>query len=136
MSLLLSHTEAVQGALQVTGLLTSFYAQHESYRPVVRAVLHLLRTHGALNKHGWKQNVGQAVKTATTALMCAALKIVYPHLATEEQVLSALASFDAPRLAIIWMPAAEVVSGDWLTACDDWVVKQERRWRCTPTYAN
>ena len=128
-SLLLTDTESGQEALQATRLLKAFYDQHKEYGSVVRAVLARLREKGSLNKHGWGQTVGQAMKTATMALWCAALKVKVPRLNTEADLYWALASFDAPRLAVQWRPWRQAPGGS-RTLYDGWEAKEESCYCC------
>ena len=102
MSLLLSDKASARGALGITSFLRSFYEERQSYRGVVQAVVARLRDAGALNKHGYGHSVGQAMKTASTALLCASLKVTAPSLSTETDVLRALAAFDSTRWVVIF----------------------------------
>ena len=133
MRLLLSDEASARGALGITSFLKSFYEERQPYRVVVQAVVARLRDAGALNKHGYGHSVGQAMKTASTALLCASLQVTDPSLSTETDVLRALAAFDSTRWVVILRVASGAEVGTELaarnTAGEAWTI-QQKRWCC------
>ena len=104
-------------------------------------MLNKLREARALNEHGVGAAVGQAVKTASAAFFCAGLQVGSSDLATEADLLAAMAGFDSKR----WMftverkrpvHIGEVESGVALGGTPDeaWVIARERRRQRSPEF--
>ena len=97
MSVLLTDVAGARRALEMSAFLESFYKRLPVYRGVVLDVLTRLRKHKAINVHGVGEAVGQSIKTASLAFLCAGLTNCHPldGLDTADKVLAALAAFDA-----------------------------------------
>ena len=94
-SLLVTTVEEARAQLGITAYLRKYYAEHDEYREVVRRVIQMLRQGDVLNKHGKKATVGTDMKTVSAAFWCAGLRKLNRGLATEDEVLRAMAIFDA-----------------------------------------
>ena len=95
----------------------------------MHAVLTRLRVATVLNKHGVGAVVGQAVKTASAAFLCAGLQVVSPDLGTEADLLGAMAAFDSTTWMSKWerqrtVHKAEVETGvaPCCTPVEAWVI--------------